>query len=277
MAIRILSGIIRHRRESPRHAFSYSANMLALELNQLEEQIKSSFISHNAGGILSLYDKDYLDSRSLPIIQKLRVLLDRYYPDQDSKKVTLLTTPRCFGYTFNPVSFYLVFNSEGDPGVIVCEVNNTFGAKYIYHCRLTKTGDRSCYQSQPFSKHFFVSPFYEVTGKYSISLVINDELIELGIGLVEEREIFRAELSGRFKEFSSLRDSFSLSLMAWSAMLRIHWQALKLILVKRTKTYLPPTSKDATSPHLSKSNPLVRMRLTILRILNSKVSRENAT
>ena len=83
MAIRILSGIIRHRRESPRHAFSYSANMLALELNQLEEQIKSSFISHNAGGILSLYDKDYLDSRSLPIIQKLRVLLDRYYPDQE--------------------------------------------------------------------------------------------------------------------------------------------------------------------------------------------------
>lgn len=46
--------------------------------------------------------------------------------------ITLITTPRIFGYAFNPVSFYFCYDNANALRVVLLEVNNTFGEKHLY-------------------------------------------------------------------------------------------------------------------------------------------------
>lgn len=44
----------------------------------------------------------------------------------------LVTAPRFFGYSFNPVSFWYIYNEEHRLKKMILEVNNTFGERRIY-------------------------------------------------------------------------------------------------------------------------------------------------
>lgn len=52
--------------------------------------------------------------------------------DNEWSYAYLVTAPRFFGYSFNPVSFWYVYNSEHQLTKMILEVNNTFGERRVY-------------------------------------------------------------------------------------------------------------------------------------------------
>lgn len=111
----------------------------------------------------------------------------------------LITAPRILGYSFNPASFWYLYDETKTLDAVVCEVNNTFDERRIYlvsrdHNKtlpaqkfqsgssgsppLTRAEDAGCMKHEEtpaplkirnsWEKDFHVSPFNSRKGKYSI-------------------------------------------------------------------------------------------------------------
>ena len=68
-------------------------------------------------------------------------------------------TCACFGYVFNPASFYLCRDPEGTLQVVVVEVHNTHGERHLYTLR---PRDAAGTVLAAMDKDFYVSPFIEM-------------------------------------------------------------------------------------------------------------------
>ncbi len=55
--------------------------------------------------------------------------------DPHGWRVTLIANLRTFGYVFNPASFYLCRNPEGELEIVIVEVHNTHGERHLYTLR----------------------------------------------------------------------------------------------------------------------------------------------
>jgi len=78
-----------------------------------------------------------------------------------------------FGYQFNPVSFWFLYNSDKHLLATILEVNNTFGERHMYflteeNTELSPTNLSSLF-IQHFPKEFHVSPFNPRKGKYELN------------------------------------------------------------------------------------------------------------
>ena len=106
----------------------------------------------------------------------------------------LVTAPRFLGYTFNPVSFWYLYNGRKQLKAMILEVNNTFDERRMY---FLKQPDEANYEtvfqkvnglslpSKNFSgkwpKDFHVSPFNSRKGSYSLNSL--DPFPEEGLSL----------------------------------------------------------------------------------------------
>ena len=64
---------------------------------------------------------------------KLQTFLrEQNVDDNDWSYAYLVTAPRFFGYSFNPVSFWYIYDREHQLKKMILEVNNTFGERRIY-------------------------------------------------------------------------------------------------------------------------------------------------
>lgn len=91
----------------------------------------------------------------------------------------LLTVAKFSGHTFNPVSFWYLYSANRTLSAVILEVNNTFGERHPYFLDCSKTSPSKESKALTrfttnFSKDFFVSPFSDRSGSYS--LVTNDPL-----------------------------------------------------------------------------------------------------
>lgn len=89
----------------------------------------------------------------------------------DLARIELVTVPRLLGFVFNPVSFYFTHRSDGRPGPIVAEVNNTFGEMHAYV--LDERNAKSpvvAGMAHRFvmDRQFHVSPFNNRGGSYEV-------------------------------------------------------------------------------------------------------------
>lgn len=136
--------------------------------------------------LLSFRPADHLGSPDRPI----RANLDTWLATQGipaPERVLMLTAPRSFGYAFNPLTVYWCF--AGDLLCVVAEVHNTYGQR---HCYLLRPGERWL------DKTFYVSPFFEVAGRYRMRLPVPDERLALTVTLHQDgRPAFTATLVGR--------------------------------------------------------------------------------
>lgn len=107
-------------------------------------------------------------------------------------RVLMLTTPRSFGYVFNPLTVYWCEDAAGAPLCVVAEVHNTYGER---HCYLLRPDEQ---WRAEVGKEFYVSPFLEVSGRYRMRLPPPDERLSLAIALrQDDRPAFTATLAGR--------------------------------------------------------------------------------
>ena len=227
----IYSGYVTHERFKPKkHFFSYKTFSLLIDLNEisnLEKKIK--FFSYNKFNILSFYNIDHGERDGTSLIQWVKRVLRKSKININLGKIKILCYPRFFGYVFNPLSIFFVYNSNSSLIAILYEVKNTFGEQhtYVFKSNLeNKNIKNNCI------KKFYVSPFIDLESTYnfkitnpgeSLSVLIN-QMDKDGKLLFASQDGIRSELNTKNLIFSYLKHP----LMTFKVISAIHFEALRL-------------------------------------------------
>jgi uncharacterized protein len=165
MRSHLLEGKVHHRRVRPfEYALNHGVYYLALDLDELERvRRKLRLISRNRRNVLSFWDRDHFDPPARDLPASVRAHLRSEGVDPSGWTIDLVTNLRVLGYVFNPASFYLCRDGEGELRVVLVEVHNTYGERHLYTLRPER---RSSTHVAAMDKDFYVSPFIDISGGY---------------------------------------------------------------------------------------------------------------
>jgi DUF1365 family protein len=159
----ITVGRVRHRRHAPRrHELSYGVYHVVLDLDELDDLDREvTGLGVDRWAVASFRSRDHLGRDDRPVREKLARLLADHGVDLPAGRVLLHTNLRVLGHVFNPVSWYLCHDADGELALVVAEVSNTFGEAYAYVLDdLERTGPHRVESRRP--KRFHVSPFLDI-------------------------------------------------------------------------------------------------------------------
>ena len=253
MRSRIGTGTLRHRRARPfTYDFSHRVWYLALDLDELAEvERRTRLLSHNRWNVLSVMDRDHFGTPAVGLADAVHQhLVTAGHGDIDGR-VTLVTYPRAFGYVFNPVSFYLCRDRDEHLRVVLAEVHNTHGEEHVYTLRADSQSDRTFLASH--EKHFYVSPFLSMDGRYKFAFAAEPGRTRFVINEFEGTEDralnLHTALSLRWRPLTDrniLRVLLERPFMTLQTIGFIHLHALRLWL--GGARFHPHTSSDRTVP-----------------------------
>jgi DUF1365 family protein len=184
---------------------------------------------------------------------------------RDIGSIWLVTTPRVFGYSFNPLSVYYIYSST-DPAKLlltVLEVHNTFSERHVYICderNERSTGKKPIGRYEKIhdvQRSFHVSPFNNRSGSYEahlsnpiptghLDVLLHIRLYQDDLTKTQDpKEASRlcARVWGSVHEWTLSNCMYLLLSFPFSAFLtfpRILWEAGKLAFVKKLKVYACP-------------------------------------
>lgn len=234
---RLLKAKVWHRRDHPKvNEFTYSVFYVAHPLKRRATK-KPFLFSINSFNILSLYHKDLGGRNSSDwldwITQEFATHGIAIAADDN---VEVITHPRLFGYAFNPISFWILLDSNEQVRAVLCEVHNTF--KDTHHYLLKHDDLRPVQPNDVFTvkKKLYVSPFNTMDGYYTFSFLRNTETFKADIIYwVDNSPVVKTAMAGtygRLTSFSILGLVAAYPFMTLLVVYRIHWQAIKLYIKK---------------------------------------------
>ena len=155
MSAALYDSEVRHVRTTPvRHAFAYGTYLWFVDLDELPRpRLLASFEA-----------RDHFGDPAAPIRRNVEEFLAGHDIDLGGGKVLMLTNARSLGHVFNPLTVYWCHRADGSLAAVIAEVHNTYGGR---HCYLLHTDERGRAHT---GKDFYVSPFFEVDGAYTMSL-----------------------------------------------------------------------------------------------------------
>lgn len=240
------TGLVRHHRLRPRdHAFAYRTYFLMLPLRALRQRPVPA-LARNRFGLLSFFDRDHGDGGddALAWLDGLLRAEGVYATGETAGEAWLQTYPRVLGFAFKPVSFWYCERADGTLAAIVAEVNNTFGER---HCYLLAGPALGWGRELAAAKVFHVSPFCEVRGGYRFRFMRTADRVVARVDHDDEAgPLLETSVSGRLRPLDavSVRGAFfGMPLMTLAVVARIHWQALRLWLMR-----VPFVRKPAPPP-----------------------------
>ena len=233
---KIYTGKVIHKRFKPKeHYFKYNVFSLLIDLNELEQINKDiKFFSYNKFNIISFYDKDHGDRDGSSIKLWVKKNLRNIGIMTEDISIKLLCYPRIFGYVFNPLSTYFIYNKHSELISIFYEVKNTFGEQhtYIFKAQDEKTVQNKC------KKKFYVSPFIEMDCEYHFKTLNPREQLSVVINQNDkDGKLLFASQDGISKDFNNknlILSYLTHPLMTFKIIVAIHYEAFKLW-VKRIK------------------------------------------
>ena len=215
------------RRGGPAHAFRYAVDYVLIDPRAL--QMGPRLFSRNRFNLLSVHDADH-GSKSGASCGVDWAEAEFARRGLRQMHLRLLTQPRCLGYVFNPVSFWLAMDGDDLHGVIA-EVNNTYGDRIGYFCGKDDLSEIGRDDRLVAAKLMHVSPFQDMSGGYAFQFDVQRDRIAIRIdytcgdgGLVATLSGPRRPLSDTAIVTSLLRRPFG----ALRTIALIHWQALRL-------------------------------------------------
>lgn len=253
MNSRLYIGRLDHERVRPaRNVFHYPLYYLGLDLDELEEVDRSlRWFSYNRGNLTSFWDRDHGPRDGSPLKPWIEGLVSRVGGDLSGGRVLLVTFPRVLGARFYPISLWYCWGADGAPLAVLAEVHNTYRDRHSY--LMHNGGQPFDWNSKPrFAKAFFVSPFIQRENvTYEFSVTEPGERLRVGIRENVEGELMliagivlhAEELTDR----SLVRTVLKHGPISVVGLIRIHWQALKLVL-KRVPLYphTPPPDEEVS-------------------------------
>ena len=227
----IYIGSVIHKRFKPKkHFFKYSVFSLFLdldEINELDQQIP--FFSYNKFNILSFFDKDHGYRDGSSIKDWLIDVLQKKNISTIDIKIKILCYPRIFGYVFNPLSIFFIYDINSNPIAILYEVKNTFGEQHTYVFKIDIKNKQILNNCK---KKFYVSPFMDLESKYFFKVLIPNERLSV---IIDQRDkegklLFASQDGERVKLSSKnlLISYLKHPLMTLKIISAIHYEALKL-------------------------------------------------
>ena len=227
---KIYTGKVIHKRFKPKeHYFKYNVFSLLIDLNELEEINKYiKFFSYNKFNIISFYDKDHGDRDGSSIKLWVKKNLRNIGIMTEDISIKLLCYPRIFGYVFNPLSTYFIYNKHSELISIFYEVKNTFGEQhtYIFKAQDEKTVQNKC------KKKFYVSPFIEMDCEYHFKTLNPREQLSVVINQNDkDGKLLFASQDGISKDFNNknlILSYITHPLMTFKIIGAIHYEAFKL-------------------------------------------------
>ncbi len=244
----IYRGEVTHERLGPTpHAFRYPMTFFGFDLSELSSLASATpLFGYNESRPLQFKDCDYLRGTRDPVHHQLLEFLPPPGPDE---RTLLVTSPRYFGYAFNPVNFYLRLRGDQLTAALA-EVNNTFGDRHIYPLpKLQQEGTHFWTARCP--KDFHVSPFNNMDGEYAFGFRVEKAGLFLGVDLHRDGTcVMKTWIQGRATPLSTgaiaryaLAHPFDTAL---NSMPRIVWQAARLYYEKKMAVHRRPSPQ---SPH----------------------------
>ena len=227
----IYIGNVIHKRFKPKvHFFKYKVFSILIdisEINLLHKNLK--IFSYNSFNIISFYDADH-GPRDGTSVKKwvIKNLKDNQIDTKDIK-IKLLCYPRIFGFVFNPLSVFFIYNKKSELISILYEVKNTFDEQHTY---IFKNRENENLIKHTCKKKFHVSPFIEMNCTYFFKIlkpgdkisVIIDQYDEEGKLLYASQDGSRIELNNKNLFLSYLKHP----LMTFKIIAAIHFEAFKL-------------------------------------------------
>ena len=227
----IYNGTVIHKRYKPKeHFFKYSVFSLFLDLSELEILNNNiRFFSINKFNLISFFEKDHGNRDDSSLVDWVKKNLEQNQINTENIKIKLLCYPRIFGYVFNPLSIFFVYNQNDTLVSILYEVKNTFGEQHTYVFKIDNENNliqNNC------SKKFHVSPFIEMNCNYFFRIlkpgerlsVIIDQYDQAGKILYASQDGKKANLTGKELIKSYLKHP----LMTFKIISAIHFEAFKL-------------------------------------------------
>ena len=227
----IYTGTVIHKRFKPKvHSFNYSVFSLLIDLSEIDLMNNNLRIfSYNKFNIVSFYSKDHgpRDGSSLRnwVIENLQ----KNNIETEGIQIKLLCYPRIFGYVFNPLSVFYIYNKNSELISILYEVKNTFGEQHTY---IFKTKKNENLIQHICKKKFHVSPFIKMDCIYFFRLLKPGNRVSVIIDLQDqEGKILFASQDGEKSELNNknlIRSYIKHPLMSFKIIVAIHFEAFKL-------------------------------------------------
>ena len=227
----IYSGNVVHKRFKPKvHYFKYKVFSLLIDLSEIESMEKNlKIFSFNKFNIISFYNKDHGARDGSSIKDWVINNLKKNNIDTNDIKIKLLCYPRIFGYVFNPLSVFYIYDKNLNLISILYEVKNTFGEQHTY---IFKTGIRHNLLQHMCKKKFHVSPFIEMNCIYFFRIlkpgnkisVIIDQNDEDGKILYASQDGVKSELTN----VNLIKSYLKHPLMTFKIILAIHFEAFRI-------------------------------------------------
>jgi cyclopropane-fatty-acyl-phospholipid synthase len=242
----ILHSTVWHSRSQPvPHSFSYTYKLFLLDIDSLAQLAKSTALfSYNQRGVISIFDQDYLGKATNGLREKVEYWLSREQITGKPGRILLLTSPRYFGYVFNPVSFFYCFDSKEELLAVIAQVNNTFGDTHLYVLNKKLKAKPGFIVNYRVDKEFHVSPFNDMMGEYDFNFDKPGKQLKIQLDIIrDEGKSFESGLSGRLepiRRWSLAALLITYPVQIWLSMPRILWQAGKLYFLRRLKVYKRP-------------------------------------
>ncbi len=226
----IYNGKVVHRRYKPKeHYFKYNVFSLLIDLQELDIiQNKIKIFSYNKFNIISFFDIDHGPRDGSSIKEWIIKNLKSIGINDDKIQIKLLCYPRIFGYVFNPLSVFFIYDQKSRLISILYEVKNTFGEQHTYIFRTddNKTIKNNC------SKKFHVSPFIEMECHYYFRVLKPSDKISVIIDQSDKNgKLLYASQDGKAKQLNEknlLISYISHPLMTFKIIAAIHYEAFKL-------------------------------------------------
>ena len=228
----LYEGSLRHRRLAPvPHEFEYPVTLAWLDLSELDEVFRGRWLWSATRPAASWFRRaDFLGDPAVPLDQAVRDLAEEELGWRPDGAIRLLTQLRTFGHSFNPVTFYYCYGTDG-PAVeaVVAEITNTpWGERHAYAMRRPESGKLRF----RFDKRFHVSPFMPMDQRYDWRF--SEPGPRLAVHMINLRSgerVFDATLRLRRREITTSSLAATLARYPFASLrvlAAIHWQALRL-------------------------------------------------
>ena len=249
----LYTGHIRHRRFGPRrNAFRYRLFMACIDLAELPGVFDGHWLwSARRPALVRFRRADYLGDPAVPLDTAVRDLVEQRLGHRPDGPIRLLTHLRYFGYNFNPVSFYYLYDATGENlQTVVAEITNTpWDERHAYVLPVRDAVREGAQVLRwRFDKAFHVSPFLPMDMHYDWRFTAPGAT--LGVHMENWREgapQFDATLTLRRERLSGAalaRALVAVPFVTLKVSALIYWQALLLIL-KRAPFFTHPKKLSA--------------------------------
>ena len=227
----IYNGQVIHKRFKPKvHYFKYKVFSLLIDLSELEKLDQNvNFFSFNKFNLISFYEKDHGERNGSPLKLWVQKNLEKNNIQAKDIKIKILCYPRIFGFVFNPLSVFYIYDNNSNLISILYEVKNTFGEQHTY---IFKTNTNHNLIQHMCKKKFHVSPFMEMDCIYFFRLLKPGSKISIIIDQNDkEGKILYASQDGIRSEITNanfIKSYLKHPLMTFKIILAIHYEGFKL-------------------------------------------------